>query len=347
MSRHLVGLTPRSIHLVTPFDSGGSSAVLRRALDMPAVGDLRNRVLALSDPRSDEERRVCDLLGHRLPSSGAPQDLAEELRALLDAAPPEVAHLASVCLAAVPADFDLRHASVGNLVLAGAWLEEGGRLGASVERFAGLVPVRGVVRPVTESSRHLAARMDDGSVLVGQHRITDGTWARAGRRLARLFLTDGAEHGAPSPAPACPEALALVGEADLLCYPMGSFHTSVLASLLPEGTAAAVQASGARKVYVPNPGPDAEETGLGLGDRVRILGAALGAGADGDVPLTRVLDTVLLDVSAPLDRWGATELERSGVRCVRAPLSLPGKGERYDDQSLAEALLELATAPGR
>ena len=33
-----------AVHLITPFDSGGSSAVLRQAFNMPAVGDLRNRI---------------------------------------------------------------------------------------------------------------------------------------------------------------------------------------------------------------------------------------------------------------------------------------------------------------
>jgi len=48
-SQALVGYTHNSVHLVTPFDSGGSSAVLRRYFDMPAVGDLRNRLMALAD----------------------------------------------------------------------------------------------------------------------------------------------------------------------------------------------------------------------------------------------------------------------------------------------------------
>jgi 2-phospho-L-lactate transferase/gluconeogenesis factor (CofD/UPF0052 family) len=60
LSRLLPGWTERSIHLVTPFDSGGSSAALRRALGMPAVGDLRNRILALADVASPQGRAVHD-----------------------------------------------------------------------------------------------------------------------------------------------------------------------------------------------------------------------------------------------------------------------------------------------
>ncbi len=35
--------THNSTHLVTPFDSGGSSAELRNAFNMPSIGDLRSR----------------------------------------------------------------------------------------------------------------------------------------------------------------------------------------------------------------------------------------------------------------------------------------------------------------
>ena len=48
LSRQLIHYTHNSVHLVTPFDSGGSSAALRRSFAMPAVGDIRNRLLALA-----------------------------------------------------------------------------------------------------------------------------------------------------------------------------------------------------------------------------------------------------------------------------------------------------------
>ncbi|MGE4294032.1 MAG: 2-phospho-L-lactate transferase CofD family protein, partial [Desulfovibrio sp.] len=48
-SAELVRYTHNSVHIITPFDSGGSSAILRKAFDMPAVGDIRNRLMALAD----------------------------------------------------------------------------------------------------------------------------------------------------------------------------------------------------------------------------------------------------------------------------------------------------------
>lgn len=337
---HLVRHTHRSIHLVTPFDSGGSSAVLRDALGMPAVGDLRNRLLALAVPASDDEAALCALLGHRLPSEGSTPALREELSSLMAPAPSSARHLVDTLLAAVPPDFDLRHASLGNLVLAGAWLEEGRHLGRAVERVEALLPVRGVVRPVTEAVRHLAARMDDGSVVVGQHRITAGEWnGRA--RVDALFLTQALDDPRPVPAAADAAALALVGEADLICYPVGSFRTSVLASLLPQGIAAAVARARASKVYVPNPPGDPEERGLTMTDRVRLLTWTLASG--GAPPGARVLDAVLLDEGAPSSQ--RSELEAMGLRVVVAALRPSGRPARYDDRALAEALLALLPLP--
>ncbi|GMV04040.1 MAG: hypothetical protein AMXMBFR53_03210 [Gemmatimonadota bacterium] len=337
---HLVRRTHRSVHLVTPFDSGGSSAVLREALGMPAVGDLRNRLLALSDPTSSGEAALCDLLGHRLEADASSDALRRELAALVAPAPAAVRGLMDTLLGAVPGDFDLRHASVGNLVLAGAWLEEDRHLGRAVERVEALLPVRGVVRPVTEAVRHLAARMDDGSVVSGQHRITQGEWnGRA--RVDALFLTEALDDPRPAPAPADPAAVALIAGADLICYPVGSFLTSLLAALLPEGIAGAVAHARVPKVYVPNPPGDPEEGGLTVTDRVRALAETLAS--RGAPPGGTVLDAVLLDEGAPSSQ--RAELEAMGLRVVSAALRPSGRPTRYDDRALADALLALPMAP--
>ena len=49
LSRKLKRYTHNSTHLITPFDSGGSSAKLRDAFDMLSIGDIRNRLVALAD----------------------------------------------------------------------------------------------------------------------------------------------------------------------------------------------------------------------------------------------------------------------------------------------------------
>jgi len=306
LSRVLPDWTHRSIHLITPFDSGGSSAALRRALSMPAVGDLRNRILALADVSTPRSRSLHDLLAHRLPPTGSRPSLLRTLVKILRKLPAGAVDSAHACLAAVGPRFDLRHASVGNLVLAGMYLTEERSLHRAVARLARLVQARGTVCPASEEDVHLAAELADGSVVMGQHRVTAGRAAEPSIR--RVFLVRSLEDPTPVRASAPDLALRLVGEANLVCFPMGSFFTSVVASLLPDGMGEAVAASTAPKVYLPNPGIDPEERGWNLDDRVR--------------ELTRHL--------APLSP--------SEIRVERQLRLSPWHRERYDDAAVLEAL---------
>ena len=74
-SRLLPKCTHNSMHLITPFDSGGSSAKIRAAFPVPAVGDLRNRMMALADTQLKGHPEVFRLFSMRLPTDLAPQDL--------------------------------------------------------------------------------------------------------------------------------------------------------------------------------------------------------------------------------------------------------------------------------
>ena len=194
LSRQLTRYTHNSVHLVTPFDSGGSSAALRRAFAMPAVGDIRNRLLALADSELVPQS-VLEFCARRLPAQGDADALRAQLRALgerghsLWAAMPEIfsealrLHLVFF-LERMPRDFDPHLASLGNLILAGGYLHHKRNFGPVLAFFSRLLQARGVVLPIVGESLHLAAELDDGSRLVGQHRFRELT-----RPVRRLFLT--------------------------------------------------------------------------------------------------------------------------------------------------------------
>ncbi|MDJ0784237.1 MAG: 2-phospho-L-lactate transferase CofD family protein [Desulfosarcinaceae bacterium] len=91
LSRELVAYTHNSIHLITPFDSGGSSAVLRRAFDMPAVGDIRNRLMALADRSFTGNPHIVDLFAYRFSKGAANQDLHTAYATMADGQHPLVA----------------------------------------------------------------------------------------------------------------------------------------------------------------------------------------------------------------------------------------------------------------
>lgn len=352
-SRALKRYTYNSRHLVTPFDSGGSSASLRAAFRMLSVGDLRNRLVALADEAEPGTEAVRRLLSHRFPRDGEPA----ALRALLDeliggrhplvaSVPEPLRSLARTQLgelgAAVPPAFDWRGASVGNLMLVGGYLMSGRDVTPVLSLLEGLLRARGQVRPVVTDDLHLCATLDDGRVVVGQHRITgNGTPPPEGRILS-LSLVRALDDPRPADAQASSSVTAWIDEADLICFPMGSFFTSVVANLLPRGVGRAIARSACPKIFVPNAGDDPEMRGMSVADAVEVLLSVLRADA-GDVERERLLDAVLLDES---DGRYARPVEEEriralGVRVLRLPL-LPDESPIVGPRELSEALITLA-----
>jgi hypothetical protein len=86
ISQALKRYTHHSVHLITPFDSGGSSATIRDAFDMLAVGDLRNRLTALADDGAYGNPDFLALASYRLPESADSAQLSAELTAMVSRA---------------------------------------------------------------------------------------------------------------------------------------------------------------------------------------------------------------------------------------------------------------------
>lgn len=354
LSARLVALGRDSVHLVTPFDSGGSSAALRHAFRMPAVGDLRNRLMALADPAAPGASELHALLSLRLPVDEPPEPLRSRLGSMASGRDPGMRalpapvvvpvrrHLTSV-MDALPRGFDLRNASIGNLVLAGAYLFNGRDLAAAVDSFAVLVHARGLVRPIVDDDLELAAELEDGRRLVGQHRITGRTEPPLTSPVAHISLCRPGAEEQPARPRITRATAELIAGASLICYPVGSFWSSLVATLLPDGVADAVAASPAPKVYVPNPpGTDPEEIGLGLVDKVLRLRAILEAGRTAAAPARPLLDAVLLDARHPA--IGAADVDRlrhEGLDVLDAPLARAPGASRYDAGRLTDAILGL------
>lgn len=358
LSRQLTRYTHNSVHLITPFDSGGSSAALRRAFAMPAVGDIRNRLLALADSELVPQS-VLEFCARRLPARGDAEALRADLRALgarehpLWAAMPEIfsgalrLHL-RFFLERMPRDFDPHLASLGNLLLAGGYLHHKRNFGPVLAFFSRLLQVRGVVLPIVGESLHLAAELDDGSRLVGQHRFKELT-----RPVRRLFLTvheperqgEAAAPQTPCRPPLASTAADYLRSAGAVCYPMGSFYTSVLANLLPQGVGRTVAAASCPKIFIPNSGRDAELRGLSLAGQVAMLLRHLRE----DAPEARtheLLHWILVD-----SRHGRYEgglgpdvrmaLADMGVTLVERDMVREDDPQRHEPELTARALLDL------
>jgi CofD-related protein of GAK system len=199
--------------------------------------------------------------------------------------------------------------------------------------------VCGLVRPVVDRDMHLAAELEDGSVVVGQHRLTGKETGPITSRILRMWLTESLESAEPVEVRAEESLLAHIRDADMICYPVGSFYSSVVANLLPQGVGRSVAECAGPKVFVPNPVGDPELLGHTVERQANLLRRYLRAsgapeGAD-------VLSHVLVDGHASypggLDQ---ARLRSLGVRVHDCPLL--GDDGRFDAVLLADALTALA-----
>jgi len=118
--------------IVSVADDGSSTGVLRREFNIPAVGDLRNVLVALSEV----EPLVEQLLQYRFDT-----------------------------------DSDLNNHAMGNLLLA-ALFNITGNLTKSLESLSKILNLKGKVLPFTEEEAILVAHTKDGEIIEGESSIT-------------------------------------------------------------------------------------------------------------------------------------------------------------------------------
>ncbi|MBM4408024.1 MAG: YvcK family protein [Chloroflexi bacterium] len=133
--RGLKETTSNLTAIVTVADDGGSSGILREQLGVPAVGDIRNCIVALADA----EPLMGRLLQYRFPG-----DPSESLGG---------------------------HA-VGNLLLAAMTAVEDGDFEEAVRQVSRVLAVRGQVVPVSGTALTLHAETADGTQINGQSAVS-------------------------------------------------------------------------------------------------------------------------------------------------------------------------------
>ena len=166
LSTLLRGLKEHTSNLtavVTVADDGGSSGVLRAELGIPAVGDIRNCVVALAD----SEPLMGRLLQYRFPGAGP-----------ASASPTDPDKASAADAAAMPLDGPFAAAeaglgghALGNLLLAALVQFEQGDFEQGVREMNRVLAVRGSVVPATGTVLTMHARLRDGTEVAGQSRI--------------------------------------------------------------------------------------------------------------------------------------------------------------------------------
>ena len=118
--------------IVSVCDDGSSTGILREEFNIPAVGDVRKVLVALSET----EPLVQELFNYRFKTTS-----------------------------------DLNGHTVGNLLLT-ACEEISGNLSDGIESLSKVLNLKGKVVPLTEDNVTLVAEMEDGKIISGQHNIT-------------------------------------------------------------------------------------------------------------------------------------------------------------------------------
>ena len=351
-SRVLKEYTHNSIHFVTPFDSGGSSAKLRKAFSMPSIGDLRSRLMALADENITGHPDVYKLFTYRLPGNKANDALRKQLESMIRGKDPLISNISNPMRRlirnqlgyfhdAMPADFDLRGASVGNLILAGGYLNNHQHLDPIVFLFSKLVNVLGTVRTVVNRDLHLVAKLANGNLILGQHNLTGKEVTPLDSPIKSLFLSAKLTQDVPVIVEVRKKNKKLIKKSELICYPPGSFYSSLLANLLPAGVTSAIAESDCPKVFVPNLGQDPEQIGMTLDDSVQTLLKYLRMGNEKDCANDRLLNFILMDEnkSRYSSRLTPELLKDLGVQLVSTRLVSKQSAPYYDPKLLVAALL--------
>jgi uncharacterized cofD-like protein len=220
--------------------------------------------------------------------------------------------------------------AVGNLLIAAMTAIQGGDFEEGIRQMNRVLAVRGQVLPATAVPLTLHAELADGTIVDGQSRIAQQP------AIARAWIS-------PNDVRASEDALAAIGEADLIVLGPGSLYTSLLPSLLLPEIRDAVAGSTALRVYVCNvatqPG---ETTGFDLAAHVEALVAHAGVG---------ILDAVLANnrfgVRVPADYAAEPVKLRWPPALATAPLLVlddvvdPDHGHHHDSVLLAAAVLRL------
>lgn len=210
--------------IVSVCDDGSSTGRLREEFHMPAVGDIRKVLISLSE----DEDSVRQLLDYRFKTSS-----------------------------------DLDGHALGNLLLTGA-AEIKGNVSEGIELVGSILKLKGKVIPLTEDNVVLVGEMKDGSVVVGEHNITE-----CGKGIKSVSYENTPKVNL--------DVLKAIRQADVIILSMGSLFTSIIPNLLCDEVKKEIDKSHAKIIYVCNVMTQPGETdGFRVSDHIKLLNSYLG-----------------------------------------------------------------------
>ena len=210
--------------VVSVCDDGGSTGILRDEFNMLAVGDIRKVLISLSKTEGEFE----DLLNYRFKSDGT-----------------------------------LNKHTVGNILLTAAANIKGSMSGG-IGILSKVLNLNGKVIPFTEDAVTLVGEMEDGSIVRGEHFIT-----QTPKNIKRVYYEEEPKISK--------ELIWEIYNSDIIVLSMGSLFTSVIPTLLSSEVRNAIDNSTAKIVYSCNLFTQPGETdGFTVSKHIETLNSYLG-----------------------------------------------------------------------
>lgn len=210
--------------VVSVSDDGKSTGRLRKEFNIPAVGDIRRVLVSLSEV----EPLVENVLNYRFDTNS-----------------------------------DLNGHTVGNLLLT-ATTNISGNMSDGIEAIASILNLKGKVLPLTEDNVTLMGKMEDDSIIEGEHSITESN-----KKIKEIFYKE-------DPI-ICENVIKTIKKADLIICSMGSIYTSIVPNLISKDIIDAIDKSKAKVMYACNMMTQPGETdGFSITDHIKTLNKYLG-----------------------------------------------------------------------
>lgn len=210
--------------IVSVCDDGKSTGKLRKEFNIPAMGDIRRVMISLSETEPLMEK----LLNYRFNSNS-----------------------------------ELNEHTLGNLLLT-AGTQITGNLSDGIKSISKVLNLKGKVIPFSEDNIVLSAIMVDGSIVNGEHYITESPL-----KIKKVYYEKEPE--------ICDEVFDSIDESDLIILSMGSLYTSIIPNLLSKKIIEKLDKTSAKIMYVCNMVTQPGETDdFKVSDHLKVLNSYLG-----------------------------------------------------------------------
>ena len=211
-----------------------------------------------------------------------------------------------------------------------------GNFEEAIRQTSRVLAVRGQIIPSTLANVTLCARTEDMRTIEGESLIGPSMTNGDGPsdRISEIYLL-------PENAPAHPEAVRAILEADLILLGPGSLYTSVLPNLLVEGIRRSVVASSAPKAYICNVATQYGETdGFNVRAHLLTLEEKLGKNVISSV----LVNDNLSDVIPKAPRSHPVRLDdelNDRIRLITADVVSEENRYHHDSAKLAQAVMRI------